>query len=519
MGYSVYIVDDERNICNLIKNEIEWDRLGLELKGIYNNSEDALEDICRNSPDIVITDIQMPCMNGLELIRRTQEAGIEANFIIISGYSYFDYAKQAVKYGVDNYILKPIDHIELNESLERICRKISKSESQFDTLIRDKINAEALRDYYVNNPTANGADSLEQINGKYHFNFSEGLFFAVCIRIDQDRRFEQAPITATRIAGSLNRNISNCCFDFHIVAKNQLSYVGLINCAESESQAMLRGLQYVIDEGNNEYLLGNDAALTIGVSEGFAFLPDRAVYFQQAAKLCECRLILGNNKLYQYDKIPKNSCDFARTLAEMKNQLSEAMVNLSKEAFLEICSEYIDATLGKLREDPLSLSVFNRAYQGCVASLFENAEAENISIDTINNAADYKTAVLEQTKRQFEVYESSFLSVERKSVMEIKSYIRSHLQEKLDLETLSKRFFFSAGYLGQLFKQETGVNITAYINNERIALAKKLLLERDLSIKDVSERTGFNDSKYFTRMFKRSTGISPKEYRKIHNFF
>ena len=112
--YQAVIVDDERKICNLILELGDWERLGIRVAAVCQDGEEALEQIRRLRPDIVLTDIRMPVYDGLELIRRSEEMGISAAFVIISGYKYFEYAYSALKYGVIDYLLKPIEKEQLN---------------------------------------------------------------------------------------------------------------------------------------------------------------------------------------------------------------------------------------------------------------------------------------------------------------------------------------------------------------------------------------------------------------------
>lgn len=119
----VLIADDEIKVCQLILHLIDWKAIGLEVAGIVNNGKSAYQFICEKSPDIVITDIRMPNYDGIELIRRSKEQFPDIYFIIISGYSQFEYAHNAIKYGVEDYLLKPLKKKELQSTLNKIIEK------------------------------------------------------------------------------------------------------------------------------------------------------------------------------------------------------------------------------------------------------------------------------------------------------------------------------------------------------------------------------------------------------------
>ena len=120
----VVIADDEQLICTLLIEIIRWDELNLELAGIAHNGRELWQEIIDKHPDIVITDICMPEMDGIELIRQVREKGIPCRFIIVSGYRLFEYAHNALKYNVEDYILKPIDNTELNTRLGELARDV-----------------------------------------------------------------------------------------------------------------------------------------------------------------------------------------------------------------------------------------------------------------------------------------------------------------------------------------------------------------------------------------------------------
>lgn len=127
---TVLIADDEQLICELLKRIIEWDTLGLKLAGEVYNGRALYEEILEKKPDIVITDISMPEMDGIELIGRIRQKGIPCHFVIVSGYRQFEYAHTALRYDVEDYILKPVDTAELNNALNKLVKKIEDKDDE-----------------------------------------------------------------------------------------------------------------------------------------------------------------------------------------------------------------------------------------------------------------------------------------------------------------------------------------------------------------------------------------------------
>lgn len=126
----VVIIDDEQLVCDLLRQLIDWDGLGLELVGEAQDGLSGLQLVMTKNPDIAITDIRMPGIDGLEIIKELRHNGSQANFIVISGHKLFDYALNAIKYGVEDYILKPINKTEINNIIKKICDKLRKEKEE-----------------------------------------------------------------------------------------------------------------------------------------------------------------------------------------------------------------------------------------------------------------------------------------------------------------------------------------------------------------------------------------------------
>ena len=172
----------KKKICRLIEMLGDWDRLGIEICGVFYDGEDALEYILADAPDIVITDIKMPVYDGLELIEKTREAGIDSSFVIISGYRHFEYAYRSMQFGIVDYLLKPVDSENLNHTLEKICRNLESrrveelEKADYRTLLREKTvqsHQRLLGDLKEGHVSG---DTLDAFNSHYLTDFAPGRF-------------------------------------------------------------------------------------------------------------------------------------------------------------------------------------------------------------------------------------------------------------------------------------------------------------------------------------------------------
>lgn len=189
---SVMLADDEERVCRLIQALVDWQKFDMQIVGIAHNGVEALELAQETRPDIVITDIRMPGCSGLELIQHMRQLCTEAEFIIISGYTDFEYAKTAIQYGVSDYLRKPISKQELQETLEQLGQKIRKRvqmKSETDKLRRKlMIDQKKVRSCYLLDIVSHKceAETLEQINREYYFSFRAGMFRDFAIKLDYD---------------------------------------------------------------------------------------------------------------------------------------------------------------------------------------------------------------------------------------------------------------------------------------------------------------------------------------------
>ena len=185
----VLIADDEAKVGQLVKRLIEWDEIGLECIGIAQDGQTAYDRIVAESPDIVITDIRMPVLTGLEMIQKASEQGIHCHFIVVSGYKYFDYAQKALKYGVEDYLLKPIDEVELNRQLRKIVETESEKRVQtqyVDTMEKRLHDSKYLRHKEFLKEVAEQTETdIVKANEDFGLQLQDTLFRAVYFKLDR----------------------------------------------------------------------------------------------------------------------------------------------------------------------------------------------------------------------------------------------------------------------------------------------------------------------------------------------
>ena len=519
---SVLIVDDEINICSLIRHEIEWEALRLTLCGGCSDSRQALEMIRRQRPDIVITDIQMPVLDGLELIRQAQLEELPAKFIIISGYSYFEYARQAVRYGVDSFLLKPIDHDELNDALRKALKKLGAEDEQKRGLLQAGRDALSLRRLLLYQPDILGQRglSLPQVNAEFHYQFVPGFFLAGVLRLDQEDGLPPDPLALEQIARRFCRAAAPLCAELELAELCEHTLLLLMNGAEPDCPALLGKLECFLLDNCQDFFLGERRHITLALAAPVRQPGQLGAAFSQAHSLLAQRSVRGVDRMIlPQDKEPlpikegaSLECFPFQSFWEQIEHLLSLMKTVEAGGAIR---RFLEQSHPVLERHPASLGPFcTELLGGLAARLCKEPPA--LSLVELFSFERLSIKITELCSQLLAAYEAEHANTERKAVQVVKEYIRVHYAEHLGLEILAQQVFLAPLYLGQLFKRETGVNLSDYLLQVRLEKAKELLGDLHYNVSQVAALVGYRDDKYFSRLFRRHIGVSPMEYRKIH---
>ncbi|MCR5066956.1 MAG: response regulator [Erysipelotrichaceae bacterium] len=503
----VIIVDDEVRVGTLIKNLIEWEELGLQLVGVFQNGYDVLEKFKTEPADILLCDIEMPDISGLDLVRLITQQYPSTRCVIISGFRNFEYARQAMQYGVDHYILKPVDEEELNSTL----RLLSQSSPPKDSAAVSREN--------ILNLLLEGRwqpESAAEINRKYGYSFASSPFHLVRIVSSSDRMMEI-------IMTTLMAKLPLLCSDFEISGQEKDSSLLLVNLNASASPESLTSLLYEALT-NGEGTLNQRAQ--IFVSKGFEDLSELPQQLKLLKKASWQRLFLKENGIHHVDSDSAASEPLKLTDNE-NNRLMKAVESVDSEVLGKLISEMYQSRLDRLREDPsqvvaltelVAMSTFNKLYNLGVRSddfaLMRNRIDEGmIRAQDLDQLIETVSGLLYQDVRSKLVVHSD---EDNDYVRQAKSYIQKNYNRNISLESLAQELNLNQTYVSSLFKEEAGINFKQYLTDVRIENAKRLLRETNMNISEIAFEIGYKNAFYFTSTFTAHEGIKPQEYRRIH---
>lgn len=489
--YKVYLLDDEPFILEGLKYIVDWEDYGFEIVGSANNGEDGLKEILSMDIDLVLTDIMMPKMTGLELIDNLIKLNYHTNFIVLSAFQEFEYAKKAISMGAENYILKPIDSEELEKSIINIKKKLKENESRskdkevVDNSLLLKIITE--KDY----------ENINYLKEKLKYNdeYRVGIIELKDKEKDINKVLKEIP--------DINK---------------------YIYCIENKSKAV-----FIIDgKFNDEYIEGltnikNQITdlicdiVYISLGQVIKDLKDINTSYESAKDISEYKIIYPNiSWIKEYKEKNNEIIQLDMDFEELKTLLINKDFNKA--------SLYIDSKFNQLKKDDLNpkkikskaLEVFLNVYNyinelklmNNLSIYLENAVSKN----TIDEIQLELIDMIKFMQTKLENTQESISPV----IIKLLDHIDQNYHRDLNLKEISDRLNINSIYLGQLFQKEIGILFSDYINNFRINKAKDLLANTSLKASEIGELIGYSNKNYFYRRFKSIVGITPSEWRKLN---
>lgn len=524
----VLIVDDEYFIGKLIQKLIKWNEKGLECAKILDNGADAVDYIKNNDLDIVITDIKMPGVSGLDLIRETRTISDKIQYIIISGYREFEYARTAMKYGTGHYVLKPINAEDLNEALDDVIKIIEDMEDK-EAKEKKLIAAVESSEKIIKANILKNMIENEESEHTALFNSESGLFRAINIKLDYedisqiDKNADK--LTVSKIVEITDRILGNKVNEVISCDKEYMNIYFLFNYnIAGEIKNILNHILIKI----NEYLLGFERyRATIGVGNEKDKFNDMKISIKEAHEAIEKRLGLGINRIIYYQDVKTNNETsinikyidiFKKYNDEIRKNIEAFSTDKVKYIVNSIFKEISETDCKNINEIYLlpewSLRLFSEYSD---EKIRENNEEMTALLNSCWNINECKKVLLQYMIECIDYIKNKSEVQVLRPVRVTVSYIEENFREKITIEEAAKTVDLNPIYLGSLFKKETGLSFSNYVIKVRIDLAKKLLLETNYTIAAIGAEVGYKDTRYFSQLFAKTVGIKPALYRRLHS--
>ncbi|MBO7747300.1 response regulator transcription factor [Paenibacillus sp. MWE-103] len=547
--YKVLLVDDEPFITEGLSDAVDWSAFGLEVVGTAEDGDEALKRIIEVCVDLLITDISMPIMTGLELIRRARLIRPQLKVIILSGYNEFDYLKEGMRLGIENYLLKPIRFEELEATLADTVRKLD-ADKPMPVFGEDEIGI--LRDNVLTR-WANGRIAFPELAER-----------AALLGVDLTKPFAAFAIVrfgpaagggaeaagadggeAARAAEAVTAGGRRDAFfpdgavpAFPVLAADVaaltaegeadgLSFVPFlnedddltvacccINGGEADHAKVAKALARLADRWERR---GLAPRVALG---GLAPAADAATGFAQARKAQQFFLVLPDSRLLDYAAISRETSAVPAELFDWDAYAKPILAKDKDELLARIGRDFaaIRAAGGlspararaaavelillmKMEVDKLGRADAAEQFRGVLDRAVAAIALEDVE-DAVRAAAFFAA--------------DSFAGEDMSPVIkQALRYIHEHYAEALTLKSLGGQFHIHPNYLGQLFHKQTGETFTDYLNKYRIERAKELLADSRLKVGEIARQVGYWETGYFYKQFKKHVGMVPGDYKEL----
>lgn len=431
----VLIVDDEAHVREAIRLLIDWDCYEPAEVLEASSGREAIALIERHAPQIVLTDMIMPAGGGIDLLEWISRRAPETKTLVISGHGDFDFARQTLRYGGMDYLLKPIDADQLNDSFSRAVQSWTASEASRQQMLAQTMEVNRFKPVYRDKLCSDllGAPAARESAEREFAGEFELLGPTGTVRSAVVRTAEDSPLWQ-KYAGRM-----------------ELLYFTLVNVTNE-----------LLGRGRDGYAfrnLGREREIAIFFWSGAAHAGEKLLRMN-----AELEAVLGEPLHFGLGGCADGLADGLRASYLQAEEALKMRRTMPGEAFALNLAE----------------------------SSADNVDPGYAYIHAFESASTGGPGVME----------------------EIAAHIREHYREELSLQDLADRFFLSREYISRRFKREFGENVFDYLTNVRLERAKRLLLDSEITVVRIAELVGYQDEKYFSRVFKKSTGCTPNEFRR-----
>lgn len=525
--YSVLLVDDEEEVIQIIMKKIDWEGMGFHIAGYAHNGVEALEMAEELQPDVVMTDIKMPYMDGLAMSRKLKEMQRAVKIIIFTGFDEFEYAKEAIDIEVEQYILKPIDAEELQKVFLRIREDLDRERDE-------KRNIDKLRDYYLESlPLLQESFYTSLIEGrvpekqisKYLDSYQirlDGPFYVVTIlhisttNMPTDINPFLLTVSVKKLAEEQLKDKYDC---------KTLIYLGdVIVITQLQREEDITGYTDFMDEFCRLAKKVCEARVTAGIGQVCSRIQDIRLSYQGAGSAVSYRAIYGNTRAINISEIdPQKSSD-----ETWENQAIHGILKRIKMGDRAALEKQISDCVRDFAEQGMSLQNYRIFILELMAEIIRFGNNNQINMTEIfgedtnyleksfeaDSPEELWNWLTEVSTKMQEVVLNERQNSTKSFVTKAMEYVKESYSDKnISIETVCKNLGVSAAYFSTVFKKETGKTFISYLTDYRMEQAVELLLTTDDKTYVIAEKVGYADPNYFSYAFKKQYGMAPSKYR------
>ena len=526
------VVDDEPVIREGIVRAVDWESLDVQVVGTAGNGRDGMAKALTEKPDIVITDIRMPIVDGIRFAKELKEKLPKVRVVFLTGYSEFEYAREAIRLGAADYLLKPINTEDLTKLVRKLADQVRQenatvvSRTQKTVLLKENLpmmRNRCVKRYFQGEI---GETAFTEQAGALGMDFSGQEHQIIIFCIDY---YYQLIASGEREAGLLKYAMSN-------IAEEVLGACGsAVICDEGEARVMVilgtdqetKKITRCCKEVQFCMRKYYGVSISVGIGKKVKAIQDLKISYRSADEAVEERIKQGSSQIIVREGDPRNGSEHARLFLtpEEEQEISDAVRLLDKnrvyDALEMVFQKYVmEQDLGRRGTEQFCMYLVLIAMRQLEHFSVSPEQALGKNYYYYNERSKYETAQdLEMWMK--DIYSESLAAVDRQSNGKYKgivagglAYAMEHFSESIQVGDVAQAVYVTPNYFSRVFKEETGENFTDWLNKYRIEQAKKRMdAEPETKVYAIAEETGFSDYKYFAFIFKKYTGFTPTSYR------
>ncbi|WP_407270493.1 response regulator [Radiobacillus sp. PE A8.2] len=514
------IIDDEKHVREGIQLLADWDEVGINKVYEAKDGEEGIELIEKYQPEIIFTDMRMPNKDGISLLNWIHGSNLASETIVVSGYDDFHYMRSALFYGSFDYILKPINPVTLNTTLKNAVEKWRMQANKRETMIENNQVINEVKPLYWDQlftSIINRSEVKDATNRKISKEFGVDLnkvtstvsILSIC-PLFMEKFNVNKEVTYFALLNIINEVISGkgSGFGFRNVNKE---HELIILLWKTEQQ------QFLLEKIHNKIYQYLKIKCTI-------FMGDESdcahISYQSASSLFKKVDLTKSKKVVKLEELEQRPSlhllDYAQELKwTLQSDSKEQMDMLLDKLFDKLQHEHhVSLEQLKLWEDQFLLLKKNWLKEYDV----HEETIDNIRNQYWNDDGTFSLAAFKREKQQefydlLKILKKIKYQKERSSIQEIEAYLRVNYQYDISLQDIADQFFLSREYISRKFKHEYQVTLTDYMTEIRMEKSKELLANPHLKIYDIAFEVGYKNDKYFSKVFKKTNGLTPNEYR------
>ena len=541
MQYTVLVAEDEplalRTVCSIIEKRCP----NFRVIATAENGRDALDKVRELKPDLVISDIKMPLLSGVEMAEIIHRESPDICVLIISGYAEFEYAQSAIRSGVTDYLLKPIDQDQLNEVLEKTCQVLKRQKeyaSAEDEIRRlsEHIELSNRRNLFCNllEDGASFPKNAEELQLKYQKKFPFPCLQVFMLKTDRNLEDNNSLLLAQKVKEAAARVFpgekaqegeaalyKTCMETVHT------GFAAILNFREEETERVRSRLQTLAFDVRELAGMFGIRDVTIGVGPVVRSLTDLPAAAVQAEEAEAAKVVLGGNRILDLSEYHFSRVSLEQIFGDREHRsLKNALETLNPDLY----SDLLDGLYERMdTQPPIAPGVVWNLRQEIFEIFAQCAEAlgnkdgweENRSLWMRESSQASGLTMFFRTMDQYgkeciSEWKKQKQNEEKLPIRLAKAWIAEHYGDAVTLEMVADQVGLSPTYFSTQFRQMEGRTFSDYLTTVRMEAARELLSTTSMTNYEIADRIGYSDEKYFGKVFKKEVGIRPGEYRKLY---